>query len=543
MMNRKQLLSFGLLATAIPAAQAQTEADTTIRATRIEITQIYKPKVKQADKESLVPVLPPRSRTTPRFDYQVPQYSPAYTYKPSPLQPLALLNDSAGGGFRHYLKAGIGNRHSILLEGGTDILQGRYFNAQLFGGLLSQKSSLAYQQQLLADIDGKGTYRKGNTAADIDLNILHRNFYQYGYNHDAYPSKVPAKQTLSGAGLLLNVRHGNDTNNWAPEVRVRLSYYSGSRINNENTGGAGIFANRYFSSEQLRLSFGAEAVGTQVSTDTYSAGNSYAYLSAGAVYNSGDWTLRGFIRPAIGQHGNSWLLQDLSVKRQFRSSGTTLELGSIGAIQQNTYKDLFLTNPFISTFTTQQSHSNEFFINASQKIGKHISAEARGSFWKYENLASFLNGFPGEGEKMYTVYLPRVTAVSLQGSLRYQIADQISVGAQVYLFRYTKVSYDNKVWQTPNTRINGDLLWHPINKLSITAYMAYVGGNFAVDSTAITRKLKAYADVGVGAEWNIVKNISLFANVNNLLNNKYERWLGYQAYGINVIGGLRVKFK
>jgi hypothetical protein len=30
--------------------------------------------------------------------------------------------------------------------------------------------------------------------------------------------------------------------------------------------------------------------------------------------------------------------------------------------------------------------------------------------------------------------------------------------------------------------------------------------------------------------------------VTNLLNNKNQRWLGYDSYGINVYGGLRLKF-
>lgn len=107
-MKRQHIILLGLIAAAPVAAYAQApaNADTTIRATKIEITQIYRPKVKQADKERMDPVLPPRKPELPRFRYEVPQYSPAYAYKPLPLQALALLKDSVDLGYKHYLKIG-----------------------------------------------------------------------------------------------------------------------------------------------------------------------------------------------------------------------------------------------------------------------------------------------------------------------------------------------------------------------------------------------------------------------------------------------------
>jgi outer membrane receptor protein involved in Fe transport len=544
-MKQYHIILLGLLATLprITAAQAPVVADTTIRATKIEITQIYRPKVKQADKERLNPVLPPRNETLPHFEYEVPQYSPSYSYKPLPLQALALIKDSAAPGFRHYIQVGAGNRHTIIAEAGTEVYADRYNKVQLQGSVLTQKSSLAYQQQTYGNLDGRYAYRKKEFVAQVDLDFLHRGGYQYGYDHDAQPGKIPAKSNLTGAGVEGVLMKGIDSIGWQQELNVGLSYFTGTAFDYERSEHLGIGVRRHFKEKGLQLVFNASVRGTEYQSPMFATTqNNLGMLSAGMDYKKGDWRLHAALSPSLGQKGNSWLLQDLAIEWTADST-TKVIVGTEGRIQRNTFRELFLRNPFIGTVPTIQSHSNEFYLAFQRNFGAHISLHLRGSYWRYENLASFLNAPGKQSEQMTVVYLPRVSAVSLQGGMRYQVAEDLSVGVQFSLYNYTKVSFDNKVWHTPNTRVDGDFLWHPLRNLSVTAYISYVGGNFGIDSSSITKKLNAYADLGMGAEWNVVKNISVFAVVNNLLNSKYERWLGYRAYGINIFGGVRLKLR
>lgn len=542
-MKRQHIILLGLIAAAPVAAYAQAplSADTTIRATKIEITQIYRPKVKQADKERMDPVLPPRKPELPRFTYEVPQYSPAYAYKPLPLQALALLKDSVDLGYKHYLRLGAGNRNTLIADFGTEVYRNARTDIQVMGSLLSQKGKIAYQQQTYGNLDGRMNYRKGELSAKIDLNLLHRGGYQYGYNHDLLPAKVPGKSSLSGVGMQASVSKGDGSRYWSPELNIGLSYYSGAAFDFERSEQISVRAQRHYLDKGLKVLLGAQVLATEFRAPQYPGiQNNCASLSAAADYRRGDFLFRGELRPTIGQNGNSWLLQDLAIDWN-ADKATTLSLGSKGRLQRNTYYELFLRNPFLSAVPTLQSHSNELYLSASRAIGGHLSASLRASYWQYENMTSFVNG-PGPGtEQMSVLYLPRVRAVSLQGSMRYQLAEEISVGAQFALYNFSGVSFNSKVWHTPNTRIDGDFLWHPIKDLSISAYVSFVGGNFALDTNAISKKLKAYTDLGLAAEWSATKSISIFVQTNNLLNTKYERWLGYQAYGINLFGGIRLK--
>jgi outer membrane receptor protein involved in Fe transport len=82
----------------------------------------------------------------------------------------------------------------------------------------------------------------------------------------------------------------------------------------------------------------------------------------------------------------------------------------------------------------------------------------------------------------------------------------------------------------------------PTAKLNFSAYAYVLGGINARDTGFNAVKLKTIADIGLNAEYTIVPRLSAFVQFNNLLNSKYQRWQGYEVYGFNIYGGLRLKF-
>jgi outer membrane receptor protein involved in Fe transport len=54
--------------------------------------------------------------------------------------------------------------------------------------------------------------------------------------------------------------------------------------------------------------------------------------------------------------------------------------------------------------------------------------------------------------------------------------------------------------------------------------------------------LSGGTDLSAGAEYKINKQFSAWINVNNILNDKYERWHNYPVYGLNLSGGVLINF-
>jgi len=49
-------------------------------------------------------------------------------------------------------------------------------------------------------------------------------------------------------------------------------------------------------------------------------------------------------------------------------------------------------------------------------------------------------------------------------------------------------------------------------------------------------------DVSAGVEFKITKALNLWLQMNNIFNNKYERWNQYPVYGFNILGGIVFSF-
>jgi hypothetical protein len=49
-------------------------------------------------------------------------------------------------------------------------------------------------------------------------------------------------------------------------------------------------------------------------------------------------------------------------------------------------------------------------------------------------------------------------------------------------------------------------------------------------------------DLSVGAEYKIKTNLRAWLDINNVLNDTYERWHAYPVFGINLLGGMIINF-
>ncbi|HCM22083.1 MAG TPA: TonB-dependent receptor, partial [Porphyromonadaceae bacterium] len=55
-------------------------------------------------------------------------------------------------------------------------------------------------------------------------------------------------------------------------------------------------------------------------------------------------------------------------------------------------------------------------------------------------------------------------------------------------------------------------------------------------------QMSAINDLNAGAVYDILPSLSIHLKANNLLFQKYDRWHGYAAQGLNVLGGFTFTF-
>ena len=212
-------------------------------------------------------------------------------------------------------------------------------------------------------------------------------------------------------------------------------------------------------------------------------------------------------------------------------SGGWVWNGLIQLLDQNKFLDDSLS-------ITQLEYTSQFGSGIKGVPFKNVLLEA-GLTYSSVNELPFFDPSSSDSSRYSILYdSESVDVVTLQSNLTFIPTATGIYGINLEINGYSVKSLD-RPWHKP-TYIFKVYTSHNIQeKLIFSAYMTSMGGIRApvnVDFSYI--KLPTIADLGVSAEYLITSRVFVFIDINNLLNNEYEQYLGYPARGITFkIGG------
>lgn len=99
-------------------------------------------------------------------------------------------------------------------------------------------------------------------------------------------------------------------------------------------------------------------------------------------------------------------------------------------------------------------------------------------------------------------------------------------------------STDNELVRVPKNQFNFKAKLKPVDRLFIGMDIYYNGINLS----AGTDKMKPYTKVDLVAELTLIKGLSIYGRIENLLNKHYQEVRGYAEPGFSAYGGIRAKF-
>ena len=527
---------------AASGARAQSAAnDTVLRGSTIEVIQSYKPEVKQAPKPEWIPQLPPADTTHPALNLDVPQQTLYYTYSSQPLRPLALGKETPVTPFPSYVKAGYGNLSTIFADLGTSALAGDNYETDFHAHHISQKGTIQNEKTALSGLEADGTYHTDNNDWHAGIQAERNQYYYYGYDHKIYDFPTDSiKQVYTTVRATIDLKNKTDsTDKLSYHPAITGSLYDAKLNTSETTIGINIPAT-YKLDSSLDLTCSLTGIITDYKTNVWASYNNFAQLAPGLSLHHGPMSGHVILGLALAANGNGYILPDVLAEYSLPDTKCVLSLGWQSALRRNTYEELSTENPYVlNLYNINQTRKDEVFFNIRGNEGEHFIFSGRASWWNFSNLPTFLND-TGDQKQFYVVY-DNVKALSAQLGVRYTQANTWSIGATTDYYKYYSGS-QQYVWQEPNVKLKGDVTINPSPKFIVTAYIALLSGIHARDTVGNIVTLKPIAEIGGYAEYQIIPRLSAFVQLNNLLNDKYQRWLGYQAYGINVYGGIRLKF-
>lgn len=520
----------------------------------VDITSAYKPTIRSAAKINF-------SASQLRVDtaknlrtYEVPGQNLYYTYRPISLKPVALDEEyEMDLGNRNFVKAGLGNYSTPYVRAGISHGDGVDFLTNGYLDYTSSNGKIDYQDFSRFRVMAAGSRFFQGYELYGSASFRKENYFLYGYDHDSFPDVKKddvrnGQQEFRITAGFRNTDPGQDGIRYNPNI-----YYNGFSIKDKVTESSLMFnlpLDKNFS-DNLSARIELQADLTRINQQFYdSSGNRFERaknnnvlrVSPSVTYRWRPFIFKVGLGPAWDRGDLQWL-PDITVDADLFEK-FSLQAGWIGRIVQNTTRNITQANPFYDPKNfLPNTKELEFFGGIKGGLGKHFSFSGKASWISYTNLNLFVNDTAATGKGMIISNEQSAGNLRISGSVSYADRDKFSMTGSVILNGYTGINENKRAWHTLPVEVTGSLRWQPIKKLTMkSGIWMFTGSYYQAPDNLKDFKLKSGLDMSIGAEYAVTKKISAWLDINNLFNNKYERWHDFQVYGINLLGGVLIHF-
>ena len=553
-------------------AQTTQPKDTTMNRT-VVVEQEYNPDIMDASKVNVLPKVEEPTVSKKEVEY-------ATTFFPATSVPAGLMNPYTGkeiqpGSAPGYVRAGYGNL------GNLDILANYLFR-------LSKKDKLNVRFQM-DGMDGKLTlpYTDGEkwnafyyrTRANVDythqFNKLDLNIAgNFGLsNFNFLPGSVNSKQKFTSGDFHAGIHFIDETAPLRFNAETNLLMYERQHnMISENDANTAI-------KETIIRTKGdvTGAINDQQSVTIALEMNNLLYSGYTKNPSTGDEYFKNYttllVNPYYELNNDDWKLHiganvDLSFgfDKSFRispdvtaqyifSDSYIVYAKATGGKQLNDFRRLENICPYGELPNAGTLSSWGYVqrpVDTYEQINGSVGFKASpypgvwfNVYGGYQNLKNDLSYFALDSDNsrsdFYLSFIHDNTDnFYLGGEISYDYKDIVGISA-----KYTYRNWDSKTEKyllavKPVSELSFNVHIHPISALNVNLGYDYVDWEeIKLDDYS---SMSAINDLHIGANYNIFKGISVYAQVHNLLNKKYQYYLGYPAEGFNFLGGLSFRF-
>ncbi|MCP4441194.1 MAG: hypothetical protein GY810_19995 [Aureispira sp.] len=539
-----------------------------------ELFAPFKAKLAESKKFLADPILPKvENNTTKDVKYTVPTHLVPVDYPPPVIRPLAMKADKLPQSYSFYAKAGIGYPLSPLLEASY---HSKNWKNLKFGVTAKHHSIRGLREnqnfgQTHLDV-GATYYTKkalaigGSVGFDLNANKF------YGYLSDSLQETTAAELGLSEDSLKQQFIH--------IEANVGLFNHTINRGDFNYAGNVGLYSynDRYGASEfSLTPEFGIEKwfgnrqkhplrvkVGMNLTTfnqDTVNKSRVLVYFKPNFSFTAGSFKAR--LGVDLGLSDNKfYFFPDAELSFGIAKGAFTIYAGGVGQIQQNNFRSFTRSNRFLISNPSGILHTRNLdLFGGLRGTIKNINYDFRAGYSIIQNLPIFMNDSTYNFTR-FDVDYDTAGVVFVKGALDFRLVKNLVLGADLTFNLYSGLRKYEKAFHLPALESNIYLTYDfyfdakkkkrgrkkskgglkESNHLSLKAEFFINTGVPYLDENNQTQVLKGLFDFSFGATYHFTKNIGLFVDVNNIINNKNQRWYRYPQVGFNVMGGAVVKF-
>jgi hypothetical protein len=182
----------------------------------------------------------------------------------------------------------------------------------------------------------------------------------------------------------------------------------------------------------------------------------------------------------------------------------------------------------------------EGFAGFKGSINNHFSYDAKVGVVQYWNMPLFVND--GLDGKTFPIrYEINLKSLMMHGEITYAQGELFMATAALTINKYTP-KHEAKAWGLMPLEFTTTLRWQLLKDLWIKGDLWAFDGAPWLGKDNTTHSGQGAFDLNAGIEFRVARQVNLWLQMNNIFNNKYERWNQYQVYGFNILGGVIFSF-
>ncbi len=547
MINNRSVRVLAMLLVLSPAALAQK--DTIKKKSTIDINSVYKPVLRNAVKINFSASHLNADTTPPRLTYSIPAQNLFYSYQPVSLKPLALQQDTnLYLGARNFVKAGYGNFSTPFVSAGFSFGDGKKFLANVYADYISSKCKMLYQDYSKLQVKAAGSFflpaNEVYAAAGVKMNEQ----FLYGYDTALYKySKKDVRQQFQDFSAAIGVRN-TKIGAYGISYNPSLQFSNFTNVNklSETSFILNAPLKKQFG-EAFAFSLEGKADITAYSTknllpSNVKINNNVFQVSPSIVFSTPRVSINGGITPTWDNGKFVWL-PNVYAEAFIAENVFAFQAGWVGKVTKNTYRNLSEQNPYLAPFTAQLNTKEiEYYGGIKGTLGKHFNFNAKAGYISYTNLPLLINDTATDGKAFVISNESKLSNFRIHGDVAYVSKEKFTVSAGITYNGYVGMKNNAKAWSTLPLEFTSSLRWWAFRQVLLKADFYAYSGSYYLEKGNIAKAFKPGSDLSAGIEFKVNKTFSAWFDVNNILNDKYQRWHNYPVYGLNLMGGVRVNF-
>jgi hypothetical protein len=542
-------------ALALAACSQAAFAQRNLEGDNVTVVKDFDARLLDANKISVPPTLPPLDTTTQKQNYTVPPRPLSVTYESPRLRPIGIKAGEKTESYNGFVKLGGGVPTSVYGEGGYYFKAGEQFDGKAWLRHHSLSADKAVENQKFRTTEGllsTNIFLPNNLAVEGKVGYTYDRVQFYGYDQDvasfsAERTRQDFKTLDIGARLYNSQRTDADLNfSVAPKFYLLNDYYS-----NKETGfDLNLSATKWFNEKHpLRLN-----IRTDLTTfeDTVAQKLNNIYLQPSFTLHTDVLQLKIGGNFASNRDVFS-IFPDAELTLRIWGDGIQAFAGANGDLRKNTYRSISDYNPFIQIRGTQLRNTryDNYYGGVKGNLG-WLEYNAQAGYSKASNLALYQTLFQteqnGQAITRFQVLYDTVKIYNLQGTLKLKPIKNLTVtgtlSQNVFDSETTGTAADElSAWGLPEIEGNFSAVYTLLEGKASLRGAFYTADKITFrNEEGIPSKGGALYDLSLGGTYYFTKNIGAFVDINNILNNRRERWYRYPTVGTNFLAGITARF-